>query len=164
MAWLIDGVRAGDKLTLTYSGHGALILDDNSDEEADEHGNPGLDGVLCPSDFRRPGCIIVDDFIKSYLADKVPRGASLTMIIDACHSGTMVDLKFNIIPKKMPVELRPKILTTYTGYNDVLATYKIHVKQKPTKGTVTCISGCKDDQTSADTWANGAATGALTQS
>jgi uncharacterized caspase-like protein len=80
----------GDTFFFSYSGHGSQLPDLNGDEanNPDAH---GMDSVLCPSDFRKAGCI-VDDDLKTYVINKLPKGAKFRSIIDACHSASMFDL------------------------------------------------------------------------
>lgn len=87
MAWLVAGCRAGDSLVFHYSGHGSQQRDYDGDEV------DGKDETLCPLDFETNG-MIVDDEINDTIVKPIPRGAKLHAIIDACHSGTMLDLPF----------------------------------------------------------------------
>jgi len=83
--WLVAGSQPGDKVLLYYSGHGAQIDDLDGDEE------DGLDETLVPYDTGVGGDIttnqLSDDEIAELLAPLADR--RLTMIIDACHSGTI---------------------------------------------------------------------------
>lgn len=113
-------------LFLSYSGHGSYVRDTNG-EEAD-----GRDEVLCPIDCEQNG-FIIDDVVRSRLVDKLPSNVTLIVLMDACHSGTILDLRYN--------------------YNcDIKDTYSIIGKMKDTKCNVVMISGCKDNQTSADAY------------
>ncbi len=122
------------ELWLSYSGHGSYVTDTNGDE------NDGRDEALCPVDFATSG-FIVDDFVYENLVCKLPQSATLFSIMDACHSGTVYDL--------------PYLYTqTYTTNN----TNNKHV------ATVVSISGCRDDQTSADAYIASNYEGAMTWS
>lgn len=112
------------QLFLSYSGHGYHIRDRNGDE-AD-----GQDEVLCPVDYNTHG-FIVDDYLKNNFIDKLGSNVTIVVIIDACHSGTALDLKFNY-------RCGPK--------NKCFINKKVRV----TKCKVAMISGCRDNQTSAD--------------
>jgi hypothetical protein len=113
-------------LFVSYSGHGAFVDDIDGDED------DGKDEVLCPVDYAKNG-FITDDVIKSRLIDKLPSNVTIFFMIDACHSGTMCDLKYNYALDK---EL------SYTA-KDIIP---------ETACSVTMISGCRDDQTSADAY------------
>ena len=84
----------GDQVVILLSGHGS--------QQPDEPPNPadpepdGLDEIFLPADIGRwdlrAGNVknaIVDDEIGAWLAAIRARGASLWVVIDACHSGTM---------------------------------------------------------------------------
>ena len=51
----------------------------------------GKDETLIPVDYKTKGQI-TDDVVLSNLVLDVPAGAMLTAVIDACHSGTVLDL------------------------------------------------------------------------
>ncbi|KJA16562.1 hypothetical protein HYPSUDRAFT_219402 [Hypholoma sublateritium FD-334 SS-4] len=85
---LVDGARKEDILFFHYSGHGFQVPDQNGDE-AD-----GLDEVLVPVDYKRSGYIL-DDLLNEILVKNLPKGCHLTALIDACHSGTILDLPYN---------------------------------------------------------------------
>ncbi len=121
-----------------YSGHGSQVKDVSGDE-ADK-----MDECLVPIDYDING-MILDDELKGLLqclnSDK-----KLTMVLDCCHSGTGVDLAYNIYERagKLALLKDPDIKTNNT------------------RGRVICISGCKDNQTSADAFEAGEYQGALT--
>ncbi|XP_021744823.1 metacaspase-1-like [Chenopodium quinoa] len=145
MAWLVAGCRAGDSLVFHFSGHGSQQRNYNGDE-VDVY-----DETLCPLDFVTKG-MIVDDEINDTIVKPLPPGAKLHAIIDACHSGTMLDLPFlcrmNGSGQYVWEDHRPR-----SG------------RWKGTSGgEVFSFSGCDDDQTSADTSALSkvTSTGAMT--
>ena len=53
----------------------------------------GYDETICPLDHETQGKI-VDDEINERIVKPIPRGVRLHAIIDACHSGTVLDLPF----------------------------------------------------------------------
>lgn len=122
------------ELWLSYSGHGSYMTDTNGDE------NDGRDETLCPSDYSSAG-FIIDDFIYENLVCKLPKTATLFSIIDACHSGTVYDLPY-----------------LYTQSYITNNTNNKHV------ANVISISGCRDDQTSADAYITQKYQGAMTWS
>jgi Caspase domain len=69
-----------------YSGHGTSLPDDGKDEL------DGKDEALVPSDMPTAG-IIRDDVLRGILASFNP-ATSVVFVVDACHSGTMGDLKY----------------------------------------------------------------------
>lgn len=116
-----------------YSGHGSQRRDSNGDEL------DGMDECLCPSS----GGWIVDDEIKRIL-DGLPKNKHMFMIFDCCHSGTVADLY-----KEWYVR-RGKIRRI------------VNARTKQITGSIVTLSGCRDDQTSADAWEERQSQGALT--
>ncbi|XP_021905469.1 metacaspase-1-like [Carica papaya] len=85
--WLVQGCQPGDSLVFHYSGHGSQQRNYTGDEV------DGYDETLCPSDFETQG-MIVDDEINATIVKPLPAGSKLHAIIDACHSGTVLDLPY----------------------------------------------------------------------
>lgn len=85
--WLVQGCQPGDSLLFHYSGHGSQQRNYNGDEV------DGFDETICPLDFETQG-MIVDDEINATIVRPLPQGVKLHAIIDACHSGTILDLAF----------------------------------------------------------------------
>lgn len=112
-------------LFLSYSGHGSYLKDLNGDETDKQ------DEVLCPIDCDQNG-FIVDDDLKTII-DQFGTNVTLVVLIDACHSGTVLDLKYNFAC-------------------DTKNTYTVQGKSKDTRCKVIMISGCRDNQTSADAY------------
>ena len=126
---LLDELIASKNNTMyfQYSGHGVQQYDRSGDE------TDRMDEALYSVD----GTIITDDQINQRIR-KVSEGKTLILVIDACHSGTMVDL---------PYQLK--------GDNIV----KINNNQ--VTGDVICISGCRDNQVSMDIKKGNTAYGAM---
>jgi hypothetical protein len=146
---LVAGMVAGDEAVFHYSGHGTLVRDRNDDEAT------GFDSCLCPLDYASGG-IITDDDIRALLVNRVPRGARLYVILDCCHNGTGCDIRykyedFSLLLAQRPV---PVWRTQQKAF--------VQGKYTETVGEVYMISGCRDEQTSADAYINNAFAGALT--
>ena len=100
--WLIKGTRPGDRAFFFYSGHGYYIWDTSGDED------DGYDETICPVDTNlNASSMILDDEIEKRL--KRLKGRQVTVIVDACHSGTVtrgLDLKKSkrdLMVQKTPV-------------------------------------------------------------
>lgn len=113
-------------LFLSYSGHGYYVPDLDGDEGK---GVNGKDQVICPVDCDTKG-VISDDQLNRLLISRLPSNATLVVLMDCCHSGSILDLKYR--------------------YN--IDTNKTDITSKMTASQcrVVMISGCRDDQTSAD--------------
>ncbi|KAH8064031.1 cysteine-type peptidase [Aureococcus anophagefferens] len=134
LRWLAAGAGRGDSLFFHFSGHGSQERDRTGDE-AD-----GYDETIVPCDYKSAGQI-TDDELHAILVRPLPDGARLTSIMDCCHSGTGLDLPYCFTPGR--------------GWQtDDVPCFS--------RGDVQLFSGCEDDQCSADTYANAAAGGAMT--
>lgn len=150
---LVDGAKPGDVLVFHYSGHGSNVVDYNNDE------NDGYDEIICPHDldWNNP---FTDDMLSDLL--KVEDGVNLTMIMDCCNSGT-INREFMRPGEFSPVKARFLMPPTALIANQ-------HERERLIKRTIESqkhnnsmlISGCRDDQTSADAWIDGEFHGAFT--
>ncbi|KAJ3501811.1 hypothetical protein NLJ89_g9170 [Agrocybe chaxingu] len=139
MKWLVRGACKDDSLFFHYSGHGGQVPDEDGDEV------DGWDEVIFPVDFRKKGHI-VDDEMHDIMVKPLPPGCRLTGLFDACHSGTVLDLPY-----------------IYSSHGRLKGSHVSRRAQrsKATPADVISWSGCKDGQTSADTFAGGVAVGAM---
>ncbi|XP_054778767.1 metacaspase-3-like isoform X1 [Prosopis cineraria] len=148
MRWLVEGCRPGDSLVFHFSGHGTQEVDNNMDEI------DGYDEALLPVDYEING-MILDDEINARIVRPLPHGAKLHAIIDACHSGTILDLPF-------VCKMSREGFHTWEDQTQPRADYK-----GTRGGLAICISACEDAGSSVDTSAFGGSkvvTGALTYS
>ncbi len=122
------------ELWFSYSGHGTYTWNNGGDLEKDNK-----DEALVPLDYSTAG-IIRDDALNNKLVKRLPKNAKLFSIIDACHSGTSLDLPY--------IYRVDTGLEEHGGDQDILDVCK--------------ISGCRDYQTSADAYINDKFQGALT--
>jgi hypothetical protein len=125
--WLVTGLKPGENVFFHYSGHGGIVRDMNGDEVS------GLDSCIYPVNGKTIETII-DDEIRTLLANKIPAGSKCFVVLDSCHSGTAVDLRYSW-----------KVASpTSSAYDE----YTSHQK---TAGQVIFLSGCRDNQTAVDT-------------
>jgi hypothetical protein len=137
MKSLFELVTCGEReLFFGYSGHGSYQKDWSGDE-AD-----GRDECLVPLDSDKAG-YISDDHLRA-LFTLLPKTSRLTALIDACHSGSAFDLAWSLWTKNSSMKL-----IADENY-------------KSSKANIFMISGCMDDQTSADTVEENKNQGALT--
>lgn len=163
--WMVKNAKSGDFLVFHFSGHGSQIRDRDGDELRDH-----MDELLCPWDMNWDGCYITDDDLNA-IFKRLPKNVLLEVFLDCCHSGT--GLRENILGR--PPELGPEhpMLARYLPPPvDIECRVEGEEEElKPTKGfkskdrsTVNHVlwAGCKDNQTSADAYINGAYNGAFT--
>lgn len=136
---LLELVISGDTdLFFHYSGHGSHVADLNGDE------SDGQDECLVPIDYQING-MILDDHLRG-LISLVPSGTRMMICLDSCHSGTCMDLAYNLWDRNGVYRMVKE-----SGY-------------AKTDGTVCMISGSQDVQTSADAFEEGKYQGAMTWS
>jgi hypothetical protein len=131
---LLSTSQSDDLLFFCYSGHGFYTLDRNSDE------TDGRDEMIVSCDLQG----IVDDELKALIQTHLKPGATLFAMFDSCFSGSVLDLKYQYLDS-----------LNYDNYTE-------NEKQLETQGNVFMISGCTDNQTSADAFINNQSQGALT--
>lgn len=86
---LASETRAGDTLYVHYSGHGGQLAAAAGTVEPD-----GKNSTLIPLDFSSAGQIR-DAELRKFFFDALPAGSQLFMCVDACHSGTIGDLRYS---------------------------------------------------------------------
>ena len=131
---LLSSSQSGDVLLLFYSGHGSYILDKNNNEKT------GNDQLIVPCDLNE----ILDDELKSIIQTNLKKDVTLIALFDCCHSGSILDLKYQ--------------------YMDSLDknNFTENINETETIGNVIMISGCNDLQTSSDAYINNKNQGAMT--
>jgi hypothetical protein len=117
------------ELWIHYSGHGSQIRDTNRDETS------GYDSMIIPSDFQVKGFILDDELLSIIQTIK----CKSILMFDSCNSGTVCDLPWSFEYKNTGAYVKTK-------NNHV-------VIQNP---NIYMLSGCKDNQTSADAYNNDA--------
>lgn len=140
MRWLVRNAKPHDSLFFHYSGHGGQTKDLNGDEI------DGWDEVIYPVDFKTHGHIIDDD-MHEILVKPLPAGCRLTALFDSCHSGTALDLPY-----------------IYSSHGRLKGNQVSELWRERLTRPCDAISwsGCKDGQTSADTFSDsGVAVGAM---
>ncbi|CAL5434358.1 unnamed protein product [Camellia sinensis] len=129
LQWLVQDNMGGDSLVFYFSGHG-LRQPDFAGDESDE-----FDETICPSDFATAG-MILDNYINSTIVKPLKHGVKLHAIIDACHSGTILDLPHVYKPKSKQWGGNKSSSGGCESTNDALAI---------------CLSACADNQLATDT-------------
>ena len=131
---LLTSANSGDKLFLSFSGHGFKIKDTSGDEK------DKLDEVFVSLDLD----YISDDEIKIFINNNLKKNVTLFALFDCCHSGTILDLRYQY----------------FDSENSDKASENTNVSE--TVGNIIMISGCMDNQTSEEVFFNNKNQGAMT--
>lgn len=132
----------GDKVFLSFSGHGGQTLFARHRQRTE---SDGKDEFLFPCDYETAG-VLLDHHLQGMVAHLIQPGVQLTILTDACHSGTAWDF----------------------AHNMSVHNFRLHSSVEPREQTalraldVLSISGCIDAQTSADAVFESGAYGAMT--
>ena len=160
-------LKAGDIFMMSYSGHGGQLPDRNGDEY------DAQDETWCLYDGE-----LVDDELYRMLG-KFVAGVRILVFSDSCHSGSVVKLAYyrglsatqnpnpntspgSTVYRYMPPEVA---LRTYRDHRDlydpILKDKDLKKALASVKASVLLISGCQDNQLSADGDFNGLFTAQL---
>jgi hypothetical protein len=132
-----------EQVWFSYSGHGTHVQDRNGDDRRTVGDKDGRDEALVPLDYRRRG-VITDDYLYQCFVRRLPKQVTMVSLVDACHSGTALDLPY-----------------VYRSDTHVVETNR-SVRDVQRLAKVLKISGCRDSQTSADAHIGGTYQGAMT--
>eukprot|EP00056_Hartaetosiga_gracilis_P011756 m.180186 g.180186 ORF g.180186 m.180186 type:complete len:626 (+) comp13573_c3_seq2:34-1911(+) len=91
MKWLVSGNQSGDSLFFHFSGHGSQKVTRKKKKKEITK----LEEALLPIDFASSNHI-TDDEINHLIVRPVSEGCTLHTIVDACHSGSLMDLPFRL--------------------------------------------------------------------
>lgn len=133
---ILKKAKSGDSLVLLFSGHGTYTRDNNGDEINN------YDQCIVSCDFN----IITDDDLKNTITKYLKPDVSLLAIFDSCFSGSVLDLRYSYMDGN--------------NYDTLI----INNKEIETISSVIMISGCTDNQTSADALMDNRPNGAMTWS
>jgi hypothetical protein len=143
-------LKRNDIFFLTYSGHGGQVPNTGNDFEPD-----GYDETWCLYDGE-----LIDDELYAALKQFV-RGVRIFVLSDSCHSGTVLRAAhFSALgltpvrPRMMPRDIALRVYMDHEKFYDKLQQRR-GTPRKRMDGTAVLISGCQDNQTSADGDRNG---------
>lgn len=144
---LARDAKAGDVLWFYFSGHGGQVDDTNGDE-AD-----GMDEYILPNDCLRNADRldwgtydpksgvrgITDDWFFKEFVSELPVGVNVFMMFDCCHSGTMMDL---------PYEIGESDSESSEAGNGRASARPFRLRSVKKGVNVLYLSGCQDNQES----------------
>ena len=114
----------GSEIWLSYSGHGSNM---NSYTEEDSKSE-----VICPSDYATNG-IITDSWIQTNFVQGLEKTTKVFVLMDCCNSGSNLNLPYRY------------------KFGDIMSNDSSYtVDELVNLCNIVKISGCEDDQTSAD--------------
>jgi Caspase domain len=88
---LSEEAQPGDAVFVQFSGHGGRVLDTMDSATADAA--ESYDEVLVPVDFQESG-LIRDTLVFKTLLAPMRYGVTLTIVLDACDTGTVLELPY----------------------------------------------------------------------
>ncbi|KAE9599337.1 putative Caspase-like domain-containing protein [Lupinus albus] len=134
LKWLVKDCKSGDSLVFYFSGHGLQQPEFHKHDEID-----GFDETICPVDFMKEG-VITDNELNSTIVSPLVKGVTLHAIIDACHSGTTLDLVY-VWKQKNGI----------WNWEDDKPGGENPINKHTSGGLAICLSACEDSQMAADT-------------
>ena len=156
------GLRDGDIFLLTYAGHGGQVTDVDGDEDDLK------DETWCLFDGH-----LLDDELNLLWADFSP-GVRILLFSDSCHSGSVSKgegfgassedaLSAESEPVRYRFMPRDAAVRTFRENRDFYTDLQLQIPDPRPRihATVRLISGCQDDQLSAEVFGSGRFTRAL---
>lgn len=134
---IVQSLNSGDKFIIHYSGHGTQVVDLNGDEK------DGYDEAL----YLYDGALIDDEI--NILLSKLKEGVTCLVLLDSCFSGTAT----------REIGLKTKFIKLFDTESCISKRRSI-TRDKEMNWCV--ISGCSENQTSADAYINKRYNGAFT--
>ena len=114
----------GSEIWLSYSGHGSNVTSLTEEDSKSE--------VICPSDYASNG-IITDSWIQHNFVQGLEKTTKVFVLMDCCNSGSNLNLPYRY------------------QYDDVTSNDSSYtIDELVNLCNIVKISGCEDDQTSAD--------------
>jgi hypothetical protein len=153
LSWLGDGLKRGDRMVLTYSGHGFHVPVRNEDSyEVD-----GLIEGLCPVNWDPDdddSWIIDVDFID--VLSSIPEGVNAVAFLDSCFGGGMANrgTPADVVSRHYPIERIPDFM----GRLEAAREKKVGIASLIRSGGfphVAFIEGCQEWQTCSETTLGG---------
>jgi metacaspase-1 len=143
-------LKRNDIFFLTYSGHGGQVPNTGNDFEPD-----GFDETWCLYDGE-----LIDDELYAAL-NQFAVGVRIFVLSDSCHSGTVLRAAhFSALgvtpvrPRMMPRDVALRVYMEHEKFYDNLQQRGADPRTRM-RATAVLISGCQDNQTSADGDRNG---------
>jgi Caspase domain len=146
---LASATGAGDVVVIHFAGHGSQMRDREGDEPS------GFDSTLMPWDTGREPDVnrdITDDEVHLKLEALAARTPHITVLVDACHSGTVTRDAFGAKTRSVPPDLRPTSALPLSTVPDARQTRGASGASGwlPLTDKYVLIAGCRDDEESKE--------------
>ncbi len=142
-------LRAGDRLLITFAGHGSQVPDMNGDE-AD-----GADETWVLHDR-----MVIDDELYSAIRRLQP-GVRLILVSDSCHSGTVDRAMTGRIDRSMPAALSAAVYAHHDRTYGRIRSRTAGAGPSDARCEGLLMAACQDNQVALDGDRNGLFTGTL---
>lgn len=158
---LIAATQSGEIGVITFSGHGTWVPDKDGDEP------DGRDEALVPIDMGDDGKNMILDDELHVLFSRIAPGATIVLITDCCHSGTI--FRF-MLPTQGAIGCKRKVRflppSHFIKDQSLFSRMERAFGQVPKRSNAALpglihFSGCKDREYSADVEIAGQACGAF---
>lgn len=157
----------GDIFFVTYSGHGGQVPDTNGDERQATTDEVGAFPDRYDETWVLFDRMLVDDELFELWSRFAPM-ARIVMLSDSCHSGTVAkaapwedDPDDDEPNRRIPIDVEERVYEAHRAqYDDVQAVVPTRTASS-IQATVALVSGCMDNQESADGRTNGRFTARL---
>ena len=150
--WLVSDLTAGDRILFWYSGHGASVATRDPAGSVD-----GLDSCICPIDFDWSDEHMIRDKDLHRIFSQIPEGVQAIFVSDSCHSGSLTRDADGLGGRREKC-IRPPADIAWRLEAAQRSGMVLGPRDFP---NIALISGCREDQTSADANFGGRANGAL---
>jgi metacaspase-1 len=166
LEWMVSNAKPGERCFFHFSGHGTQTASRNGAGEVD-----GLDEVICPVDFNWSDEKMIRDDKLIEIFSRLPVGVKFYWVSDSCHSGDLTrgigpeKAQFNSMETARRDNEKRMVPPSDLAWRIKTAQYKSLQSKRAMIGKILdvgFVSGCRSDQTSADTWMEGKPCGALT--
>lgn len=114
----------GSEIWLSYSGHGSNVTSSREEDLKSE--------VICPSDYATSG-VITDRWLQENFVEGLEKTSKVFVLMDCCNSGSNLNLPYR-----------------YKGGDIIENDTSYTIDDLENLCNIVKISGCEDDQTSAD--------------
>lgn len=150
LTYAVEQARWGDRIVVTYSGHGTW-LPDYSGDEVDRR-----DEAWVPDDMQTAGLITDDDLAGIFAQARV--GVGILVLSDSCYSGTMTRLVRNSSDGAKRARFLPPALTRADA--DIAEGIPL---TRTYTDRASLISGSAETEVAYDAWFGSRANGAFTR-